>query len=126
MRKYLALLVLPVGLALSTGCAPSEQPESPLSVPSTTQPQQGITEPSTGTTVQKLGITLAQFNSLTTGMTYEQVVSIVGFPGELQSEFNYGDHVAKSYTFEGSEDYSNAIINFSNNALDGKSQFGLK
>lgn len=127
MRKYLLASGI-MGLALlGSACSPSEQPESPLPSVSTSHPHQGVTEPSTAVTEQTpLGITRAQYESIVTGMTYEQVVSIVGFPGELSGESTFADQTIKTYQFEGTEPVSFASFMFTNNALDAKNQFGLK
>ena len=61
------------------------------------------TEPTTGVQ-QQSGITLAQFNTVEMGMTYQEVCEIMGSDGELLSEVDVdmGDeYVTKIYMWEG-------------------------
>ena len=68
-------------------------------------------------------ITLDKFNQIQTGMTYEQVVAIIGEEGTLSSESAYGDYSSKIYSW--SNGIANATISFSNGKVSAKSQFGL-
>lgn len=72
-------------------------------------------------------ISLEEYNQIETGMTYEEVVEIVGSKGTIssQTEANgisiiiitwYGNGVAGS----------NANVTFTNNSVSGKAQVGLK
>lgn len=72
-------------------------------------------------------ITLEEYDKIKTGMTYEDVVELVGSKGTIssQSEMNgykimiviwYGDGMAGS----------NANVTFTNNEVTGKAQIGLK
>ena len=79
-------------------------------------------------------ISLAQYNSLTTGMTYEQVVGILGSPGELSTEIDFGADFAslcgyrfsRIYTWNGIKDFSSALLTFKDNILESKIQYGLE
>jgi hypothetical protein len=42
-------------------------------------------------------MSLDEFNRVTTGMTYDQVVEVVGGPGEQQSHFESGGFSSESY-----------------------------
>ena len=68
-------------------------------------------------------ITLDKFNQIQTGMTYEEVVAIIGEEGTLSSESSYGDYSSKIYSW--SNGIANATISFSNGKVSAKSQFGL-
>lgn len=88
---------------------------------STVQP----TAPTNPPTISK-----AEFDAIQAGMTYEQVVAIVGGPGELASESTFGSSSSKSYTWKGVPSASSfaggsAFIQFQNNAVVGRSQNGL-
>lgn len=68
----------------------------------------------------------AEFDQITTGMSYESVVSIVGGPGELLSESGIAGYVTKMYMWEGSCGLgANSNAMFQNGALVSKAQFGL-
>jgi hypothetical protein len=78
------------------------------------------------------GISLEEFNQIENGMSYEQVVSIVGGEGELTAENELGQGtqfhtVTKSYSFNGESGLgANAILMFQNGELVSKAQYGLK
>ena len=75
-------------------------------------------------------ISLSEFNRIQNGMTYDQVVAIVGEPGVVQSE----NVIGQGTTFEThtimyawqNSDFSGANAMFQNGALMQKSQFALK
>lgn len=70
--------------------------------------------------------TLDKFNQIETGMTYEEVVGIMGEEGTLSTESSYGSQSLKTYYWYASNGYSNATISFMNNKVSAKSQIGLK
>ena len=78
------------------------------------------------------GISLGEFNQIENGMSYEEVVSIVGGEGELTVENELGQGtqfhtVTKSYSFNGENGLgANAILMFQNGEMVSKSQFGLE
>jgi hypothetical protein len=74
--------------------------------------------PSTTPTEQ---ITLAEFDSITHGMTFDEVVVIVGSPGKVSSEIMN----TKTYTFDGGI-MASGIIQFTDGKVSSKSHFGLK
>jgi len=77
------------------------------------------------------GITLDEYNQIKNGMSYQQVVSIIGVEGESISE-NSMDGIpgvmksvsTKAYLWQNS-DGSNMMVMFQNNKMIQKSQFGL-
>lgn len=79
-------------------------------------------------------ITLAEFDAIQVGMTYEQVVNIIGGTGEKTFEYDWGEDFAKlcgyrvstSYNWDGIEDFSSASISFNDNIVESKTQYGLK
>lgn len=75
-------------------------------------------------------MTKAEFNKLRNGMTYEEVIKIVGGEGELSSEVGaVGDDLYTAmYTFEGNSFGGNANLTFQGSPakLNMKAQFGLK
>jgi len=74
-------------------------------------------------------ITLEEYEQLTVGMIYDEVVAIVGGEGEVVSESGEPgtEYYYQIFNFYGdSNKSSSASITFSNGALDSKSQYGLK
>ena len=79
-------------------------------------------------------ITLAEFDAISVGMTYDQVVNIIGGPGEKTYEYDWGADFAKymgyqissTYSWDGVEDYSSASISFHDGIVESKTQYGLK
>lgn len=70
-------------------------------------------------------ITLDEFNQIETGMTYEEVVNIIGSEGTLTSETTVGDITSKMYSWNGKSIASNATFLFQNDSLTSKSQLNL-
>lgn len=76
--------------------------------------------------------TLAEFSRIQTGMTYAQVVEIIGAEGEVMSESSFADGLggqitSSIYTWEGSGEFgANMNATFSNGELMAKAQFNLK
>lgn len=83
--------------------------------------QTGIAE-----NAQTAPITLAQYNKIEEGMTYDKVVEIVGGDGEAISESGADDAVTVVYIWHGTDGISNATITFYNNAVFSKAQTGLQ
>ena len=77
-------------------------------------------------------ITLAEFDTIQVGMTYEQVVSIVGGPGEKTYEYDFGEsnflgyRYSRMYEWEGTGDYGSATLSFHDNIVESKNQYGLE
>lgn len=72
----------------------------------------------------RTGITMAKFNQISEGMTYEQVVAIVGEPGELMSSSDLAGIKTVAYSWK-NRNGSNMLAMFQNGAMVQKSQFGL-
>ena len=81
-------------------------------------------------TIDDIKITLEEFNSIETGMTYEQVVEIIGGEGTVLSETDVtGDAQYKTtmYSWEGKGNLgANANITFQAGKVVSKAQFGLE
>lgn len=73
------------------------------------------------------GVTLANFQALETGMSYEEVVQILGSEGTEMSRTDLAGIVSVMYMWEG-EGMLGANMNamFQNGELMSKSQFGLE
>jgi len=77
-------------------------------------------------TADKKEVSLANFNKIEIGMTYQQVCEIFGSNGELLSEVNLGFSVTRMVQYDNKKGFGNAIIVFDGNSVQSKSQFGLK
>ena len=75
---------------------------------------------------EKECITLDEFTRIETGMTYEEVVNIIGCEGELGSEVSVSDITSELYVWYGADGISNANVTFSNNKVMAKAQVGLE
>jgi uncharacterized membrane protein YvbJ len=78
-----------------------------------------------GTTVSAEKYTKAMFDSITTGMTKQQVQDILGGPGTLMSQSNVGGYSAAMYDWQNS-DGSNMTVEFGDGVVVMKAQFGLQ
>lgn len=73
-------------------------------------------------------VTLEAFNSLETGMSYDEVVEIIGFDGELNSQVDIGagdEFKTELYTWK-NQDGTNMNATFQGGQLVSKAQIGLK
>ena len=71
-------------------------------------------------------MTLDKFNKIKTGMTYKEVVNIIGSEGTLSTESSYAGQTMRIYGWYASNGISNATISFMNGKVNGKSQIGLE
>lgn len=75
-------------------------------------------------------ISLAEFDQITTGMSYDEVVKIVGGPGQILSQTDLGfgsEYASVMYMWEGEGMVgANANVMFQGGEVISKSQFGLE
>lgn len=71
-------------------------------------------------------ITMDQYNSVETGMTYDEVVALLGGDGTLLSDTELAGSTSQIYMWEGSSVGSNANITFSDGKVMAKAQYGLE
>lgn len=69
--------------------------------------------------------TMDKYNQVETGMTYDEVVAIMGGDGELSSDTKIAGVSSKLYMWDGEDIASNCSITFSDGKVSSKSQFGL-
>jgi hypothetical protein len=74
----------------------------------------------------KSQVTMANYNRLSTGMSYEQVVAILGKEGTELSSNDIAGYQTVMYQWEGDSFASNMNAMFQNGKLMQKAQFGLK
>lgn len=84
------------------------------------------TQTGTASIQEQNNVTLEKFNKIETGMTYQQVVDVIGEEGTLSTESAYGDQSMKVYYWYASDGISNATVSFMNDKVTAKSQIGLK
>ncbi len=70
-------------------------------------------------------VTKEEYDKLKTGMSYKEVVKIIGFEGEEMSQNEVGGTKTVMYMWQ-NPDGSNMNAMFQNDKLIQKSQFGLK
>lgn len=95
--------------------------------------EQTSTKPESSTetdTAEDAKITLEEFNKIETGMTYKEVVDIIGGEGTVQSETSItGNDQYKTtlYSWEGKGSLgANANVTFQGGKVVSKAQFGLE
>lgn len=72
-------------------------------------------------------ITLDEFNTIQNGMSYEEVVEIIGSEGEASSTATVGDITTSIYMWKGKGSIgANANVTFIDNKVSAKAQFGLE
>lgn len=72
-------------------------------------------------------ITLNEFYEIETGMTYQEVVQIIGCDGELSSESSLLDSTYQIYTWKGNGTIgANANVSFTDGRVTSKAQAGLE
>lgn len=85
--------------------------------------QMGVTETS------DVSINIDEFNQIKNGMTYDEVVNIIGGEGNMISETgeNGSEFYTVMYEYKGEGDFgANANFMFQGGKLQNKAQFGLK
>lgn len=87
--------------------------------------QNNTTPTGSSITQEQTKVTLEKFNKIETGMTYQQVVDIIGEEGTISTESSYGNQSMKVYYWYASNKIANATISFMNGKVTAKSQVGL-
>jgi len=130
MKKYLkwgllgcgGLVVVIFLLVVVVGVLASSTDTTTTPTNTTTTPEKKDTPPPTK---EDKEVTLKEFNEIKTGMTYDEVVKIIGFKGEEGSMTELGGIKTIMYTWN-NPDFSNMNATFQNDKLVSKAQFGLK
>ena len=86
------------------------------------------TTPGTTETTQKkeTGVTMEKFTAINEGMTYEEVVKILGSEGEVISSNELAGIKTVMYKWNGTSVMSNMNATFQNGKMVSKAQLGLK
>lgn len=78
-----------------------------------------------GTTAPAADLTMAKYDQIKTGMSYEEVVKIIGSEGTQSSSSKIGSSEMASYRWEGDK-YAKIFATFRDNKLSSKSQSSVK
>ena len=70
-------------------------------------------------------LTMEKFNKIENGMSYSDVVDIIGCDGTLSTESSYEDSSMKIYYWYAKNGVANGTFSFMNDSLTAKSQIGL-
>lgn len=71
-------------------------------------------------------VNLEKFNKIEIGMSYSEVVEIIGEDGTLINETTSNQYTSKTYYWYAKNNISNAILVFENGKVSAKNQIGLK
>lgn len=71
-------------------------------------------------------ITLEKYNKIQAGMSYEEVKTIMGKEGSLDSSSDLAGIKSEMYTWKAKDGFSSAVVMFQNGSVVSTSQFGLK
>lgn len=80
---------------------------------------------STSSDTKSSTLTLEKYNKIKNGMSYKEVVDIVGSEGTETSNSEIGKYKTVVYKWDG-EGFSYLIATFQNDKMSFKSQYGLK
>jgi len=125
--------IVAIPLVLVGGCIVlaaigSQLPDPPSrSAPQRNSPQRSYAPVTAPERIAEPKITLAEFNALQTGMTYQQAVAILGEQGTVMSENTIAGSHTVMYSWENDGFLAgNMNAMFQNGELISKSQLGLK
>ena len=122
---FLGIVLFIIGLFIFGSAFGSAMSTSGSSSSSSGSTSQKAVEPT-----NKPTISLEEFNAIETGMTYEEVVEIVGSEGEVLSEVDLGlgdEYVTTMYMWEGEGSVgANANVTIQGGQVTAKAQIGLK
>ena len=130
MRRYSAFLVIVCAVALVlVGCA---QDATPTSIDTAPAPgASGAEAPSKSSDMpssdddQAAGVTMAQFEQIKKGMTYDEVVAILGEPKETMSEAEASGVTLKVYGWTGDKTASAVTVGLMDGKVNSMTQMGL-
>ncbi|MDR6225131.1 DUF3862 domain-containing protein [Desmospora profundinema] len=109
-----------LGVAFEEADKELEKIESEINTPEEGTADERSEEDSSDTT-----LTMDKYNQIENGMSYDEVVEIIGFEGEENSQNEVAGVKTVMYTWQNS-DGSNMNAIFQDDKLNSKSQFGLK
>jgi uncharacterized lipoprotein YehR (DUF1307 family) len=122
MKFFTSFLISVSGLVLSVSLAACDSTSTTSSSPSSLPGSPSKTSASNSSA----GVTMANFSQLKTGMTYAQVVKILGKDGEEMSSNEISGIKTVMYKWDGNGFGANMNAMFQNGKLMSKAQLGLK
>lgn len=136
VRIALGLFLLAAGIAFFLAACSSALGDSNSKGDNSSEQTEVATETGSATeaTVEtsmqnnSVEITLAEFESIQTGMSYDEVVQIIGGEGTILSQVDIGDPelATQIYTWDGNGIIgANANVTFQGNKVIAKAQVGL-
>jgi Beta-lactamase inhibitor (BLIP) len=108
-------------LANQSKTTPSNSP----TVANTSSSPTSSSSPSTSSSSSSGGLTKAKYDQLKNGMTYKEVVNVLGKEGEETSSSEVGKTTIRTMKWQG-ENYAYVFVNFTNDKMTFKSQANLK
>jgi hypothetical protein len=116
LGKTAGVLMLSGGLALGiSACNTSKYTTNPAPSGS----------PSATTAAPVKGVSMAEFNQVQNGMTYQQVSTIFRSPGTLQADTSVAGYHDQMYMWNGTTVGANANVTFTNDTVSANAQLGL-
>ncbi len=104
----------------------NESKSTPSSSPTTSSsPSSSPSNSPSSTSDKKTGLTLDKYNQIKNGMTYKEVVDIIGSEGTQTMSSGEGKYKVESYKWEG-ENYQYLSIVMMGDKVSSKVQNGLK
>lgn len=135
-RVFLGIVLFIIGISLfSAGIngfntSSTSQNSSDTQKSNSVNESKEIAQPKEDEPENKPTISMAEFEAISTGMTYEEVVEIIGSDGELLSEVYIGageEYKTVMYSWKGEGSIgANANITFQGGKVTAKAQIGLK
>ena len=123
-NSFLGIILIVIIFIAIVGAYGSQSTESEYNVTSsTTDTHNTRTEVTVKPAEAPKKLTIDKFNAIQFGMTYEEVLDIVGEEGTNISETTIMDYVTAIYQWD--EGLNNFNVTFENNVVIGKAQFGL-
>lgn len=117
-HSFLGILFIIIGALIIIGAVSGGGSENDKPVVSSSTESQSAT-----TTKTEKKLSADKFNSIDFGMTYEDVVDIIGEDGTNISEVSVLDTTTAIYQWE--DGLTNCNVTFSNNSVTGKAQVGI-
>ena len=123
------VIIVVVILAIGGGASTQNNNNQQVSTAPATQTEtqtETTSAPTETTTSDKVEVTLAQYEQVKDGMTYDEVVAIFGGKESSSSESEIMDTKSEIKTWNGKKLLSVATIGFTNGKVSSKSQTGLE
>ena len=121
---FVALLLVVLGC----NCQRFQELSGPNKTPTGSTPSISIspsTTSSPASTDKKSGLTLDKFNQIKNGMTYKEVIDIMGSEGAQIASSGEGKYKVESYKWDG-ENFQYVLVTFMGEKMYSKNQNGLK